>query len=171
MLEELGAVLYSGPYFASAVLAANALLACGDDQAKRDLLPGIAAGETVATLAFTEDDGSWDVDATGLAAKQSDDGWVLDGHKNFVLAGHTADLLLVAGRTAAGLSLFAVDAGAAGLTRTALAKYGPEYSTAPSSSSTMACSVNVKPAPPYSSGIAMPGRPSCSEPCAHTAAS
>ena len=120
VLEELGAVLYSGPYFAGAVLAANALLASGDEQAKRDLLPGIAAGETVATLAFTEDDGSWEVDATGLAAKQSDDGWVLDGHKNFVLAGHTADLLLVVGRTAAGLSLFAVDAGAAGLTRTAL---------------------------------------------------
>ena len=35
------------------------------------------------------------------------DGWVLDGHKSFVLDGHTADLILVvAGGT--GLSLFAV---------------------------------------------------------------
>jgi alkylation response protein AidB-like acyl-CoA dehydrogenase len=121
VLEELGAVLYGGPYLASAILAANALLAGGDDQAKRDLLPGIAAGETVATLAFTEDDGGWGIDATTLGAKQADDGWVLDGHKNFVLAGHTADLLLVVGRTPAGLSLFAVEAGASGLTRTPLA--------------------------------------------------
>ena len=120
VLEELGGVLYGGPYFSGAVLAANALLASGDERAERDLLPGIASGETSATLAFTEDDGSWDVDATTLSAKQSDDGWVLDGHKNFVLAGHTADLLLVAGRTPAGLSLFAVSGDADGLARTRL---------------------------------------------------
>ena len=57
MLEEMGAALYGGPYLASAVLAATALLASTDEQARRDLLPGIAAGDTIATLAFTEDDG------------------------------------------------------------------------------------------------------------------
>src|SRR5215831_21048983 len=63
VLEELGAALYPGPYLASAVLAATALLASTDEGAKRELLPGIASGETVATLAFTEDNGSWEPDA------------------------------------------------------------------------------------------------------------
>src|SRR5258708_7440640 len=132
VLEELGAALYPGPYLASAVLAATALLASSDDDAKRDLLPGIAGGETVATLAFTEDDGSWEPDAIRLAAtlassgqasssqassSQAGGGWVLDGHKSFVLDGHTASLILAVAKTDPGLSLFAVQADADGLTR------------------------------------------------------
>jgi alkylation response protein AidB-like acyl-CoA dehydrogenase len=113
VLEELGAALYPGPYLASAVLAATALLAGSDEAAKRDLLPGIATGSTVATLAFTEDNGSWEPDAIRLAATKDGDGWRLDGHKSFVLDGRSADLILALARTGEGLSLFAVDAGAA----------------------------------------------------------
>jgi len=120
VLEELGAALYGGPYLASAVLAATALLASSDSGARRDLLPGIAAGQTIATLAFTEDDGSWEPEAIALAAAKNGRGWVLDGHKSFVLDGHTAQLILVVARTDAGLSLFAVDGAADGLVRTAL---------------------------------------------------
>jgi alkylation response protein AidB-like acyl-CoA dehydrogenase len=120
VLEELGAALYGGPYLASGVLAATALLASTDEAARRDLLPGIASGETIATLAFTEDDGSWDPGKIRLAATKAGDDWRLDGHKSFVLDGGTAGLLLVLAVADGGLSLFAVDAGAAGLTRTAL---------------------------------------------------
>ena len=131
VLEELGAALYGGPYLASAVLAATALLSGSDEAARRDLLPGIASGQTVATLAFTEDDGSWDPAAIRLAAVPRGRGgaggradgnrWVLSGPKSFVLDGFTADLILVVAAAAAGLSLFAVEAGAAGLRRRALA--------------------------------------------------
>jgi alkylation response protein AidB-like acyl-CoA dehydrogenase len=131
VLEELGAALFTGPYLASAVLAATALLAGDDEEARKDLLPGIAAGETVATLAFTEDGGSWDPASIRLAATPDDTGWRLDGHKSFVLDGHTADLILAvaAAGTDGKLSLFAVnavnavdavDAVATGLTRHAL---------------------------------------------------
>jgi alkylation response protein AidB-like acyl-CoA dehydrogenase len=120
VLEELGAALYGGPYLASAVLAATALLAGSDEVARRDLLPGIASGQTVATLAFTEDDGSWDPAAIRLAAAGRGQGWVLDGHKSFVLDGQTAGLILVVARTDAGLSLFAVEADAPGLDRRVL---------------------------------------------------
>src|SRR6202035_5155783 len=106
-----------GPYLASGVLAATALLASPDEAARRDLLPGIASGQTVATLAFTEDDGSWDPGAIRLTASRDAagpgrDGWVVDAH--------TADLILVAAEAEPGLSLFAVEAGAAGLHRQAL---------------------------------------------------
>jgi alkylation response protein AidB-like acyl-CoA dehydrogenase len=136
VLEELGAALYGGPYLASAVLAATALLSASDEAARRELLPGIASGQTVATLAFTEDDGSWEPEAIRLTAARDGHGpdsgpdgrrdgrwdgrWVLDGHKSFVLDGHTADLILVLAAAAPGLSLFAVDPGAAGLDRRVL---------------------------------------------------
>jgi alkylation response protein AidB-like acyl-CoA dehydrogenase len=121
IFEEMGAALLCAPYFATVALAANALLSSGDERAKKDLLPGIASGETIATLALTEDTGRWDLDGVTLAATGKGGEWKLDGHKMFVIDGHTADLILVAGRTAKGVSLFAVESGAAGLTRTPLA--------------------------------------------------
>ena len=121
VLEEMGAALYGGPYLASAVLAATALLSATDEVAQRELLPGIASGQTVATLAFTEDDGSWEPEAIRLAARRDGPGgWRLDGHKSFVLDGHAADLILVVAAGESGLSLFAVDPGAYGLDRRVL---------------------------------------------------
>jgi alkylation response protein AidB-like acyl-CoA dehydrogenase len=120
VLEEMGRALLCAPYFATVALAANALLASGDDAAKKEFLPGIAAGSTIAALAFTEDSGRWDEAGITMTATKSGDGYTLEGHKSFVLDGHTADLLLVAARTGTGVSLFAVDGRAPGLTRTPL---------------------------------------------------
>src|SRR5690242_2754385 len=117
VLEEMGAALDGGPYLASAVLAATALLASPDEGARGELLPPIASGDTVATLAFTEDDGSWDPAAIRLSAVKDGAGWRLDGHKSFVLDGGTAGLILVVAATDAGLSLFAVAREATGLRR------------------------------------------------------
>ena len=121
VLEEMGAALLCAPYLSTVALAANALLSCGDESAKKDLLPGIAAGETIATLALTEDSGRWDLDGVTMSATGSGDGWQLQGTKMFVLDGHTANLVLVAARTGKGVSLFAVEGDASGLTRTPLA--------------------------------------------------
>ena len=120
VLEEMGAALLCAPFFSSVALAANALLTSGDDEAKKSFLPGIAAGETIATLAITEDNGKWDFGGIECKAAKSGDGWVLDGHKMFVIDGHVANLIIVAARTSAGVSLFAVQDDAAGLTRTPL---------------------------------------------------
>jgi alkylation response protein AidB-like acyl-CoA dehydrogenase len=120
VLEEMGAALLCAPFFSTVALAANALLTSGDDDAKKNYLPGIASGETIATLAITEDNGKWDFSGIELAAEKSGDGWVLNGHKMFVLDGHVADLIVVAARTGAGISLFAVPGDASGLTRTPL---------------------------------------------------
>jgi alkylation response protein AidB-like acyl-CoA dehydrogenase len=121
VLEEMGRSLLCAPYFATIALAANAILTSGDDAAKKELLPGIATGDTIATLAFTEDNGRWDEGGITTTATRAGDGWTLDGHKMFVLDGHVANLLVVAARTPAGLGLFAVEGDAPGLTRTPLA--------------------------------------------------
>jgi alkylation response protein AidB-like acyl-CoA dehydrogenase len=117
VLEEMGSALLCAPFFSSVALAANALLTSGDDEAKKSFLPGIASGETIATLAITEDNGKWDFGGIECKAEKKGDGWVLDGHKMFVIDGHVANLIIVAARTKAGVSLFAVQDDAAGLTR------------------------------------------------------
>ncbi len=120
VLEEMGAALLCAPYFSTVALATNALLTSGDEEAKAAYLPGIAAGETIATLAITEPSGKWELDAIELPATSTTEGWVLNGTKRFVIDGHLASLILVAARTDAGLSLFAVEHDAAGLTKTPL---------------------------------------------------
>jgi alkylation response protein AidB-like acyl-CoA dehydrogenase len=121
VLEEMGKTLVCAPYFSTVVLAANTLLQAGDEAAKKEYLPGIASGETVATLAFTEPSGKWDESGIEATATGSGDTRKLSGTKMFVLDGHTADLIIVAARTPKGVSLFAVNGDAAGLTRTPLA--------------------------------------------------
>ncbi|MEU9324385.1 acyl-CoA dehydrogenase family protein [Streptomyces canus] len=122
VFEEAGRALLGGPYFATVALAAEALLRCADEQARHDFLPGIASGETVATLALTEDSGRWDEQGIRLTAvREGAGGWRLTGVKSYVPDGHLADLLLVAARTPSGISLLAVETvGTPGLTRTAL---------------------------------------------------
>ena len=122
VLEEMGRALLCAPYFASVVLAANAILNAGSEDQKQELLPGIAAGETVATLAFTENNGLWDSAGVALTATPAGDGYRLSGVKSFVLDGHTADLIIVLARApgssgATGLSFFSVRGDAAGLDR------------------------------------------------------
>jgi alkylation response protein AidB-like acyl-CoA dehydrogenase len=121
VLEEMGAALLCAPYFSTVALGTNAILASGDEVAAKQWLGSIASGETIATLAITEDSGRWDLDGITTRATKKDGSWVLDGHKSFVIDGHTAGLVVVAARTDAGLSLFAVESDASGLTRTPLA--------------------------------------------------
>jgi alkylation response protein AidB-like acyl-CoA dehydrogenase len=115
VLEEMGAALLCAPFFSTVVLGANAILTSGDDAAKAKYLPGIAAGETIATLAISEDNGRPEFDAIETSATQAGDSWNLTGAKSFVIDGHIADLILVAANTPKGLSLFAVEKGAPGL--------------------------------------------------------
>ncbi|MEB8327383.1 acyl-CoA/acyl-ACP dehydrogenase [Dietzia kunjamensis] len=118
--EELGRRLTPSPMLGSAVLAAQAVLATGDDAACARLLPGIAAGEQAA-LCWAGLDG-W---ATpGVRAQVTDaDVATLNGTAHHVLGADTATTLLVVavtGDTAPfeTVGLFEVPADAAGVTVT-----------------------------------------------------
>ena len=87
VLEEMGRVLLCAPFFSTAVLATTALLACGDDAARKALLPAIAAGETIATLAVLEEHGDWSEQSVTTTATPRGDGWTLDGVKSYVIDG------------------------------------------------------------------------------------
>lgn len=117
VLEEMGRALLCAPFF-SGVVASLAVMHSGDDAAKAAYLPGIASGETIATLAYTEENGKWDESA--ITATADADGKIT-GTKSFVIDGATASLLIVAAKSAAGTSLYAVQGDDAGVTATALA--------------------------------------------------
>ena len=124
VLEEMGRTLMCAPYLSTVVLATGALLHLDDEAARKDHLPGIAAGETIATVAVMEESGRWDPADVAATATRGAAGWELRGTKMFVLDGLVADLVLVAARTGDGaesaVSLFAVDGTAPGLTRSAM---------------------------------------------------
>src|SRR3954464_1810471 len=120
ILEEQGRRLLAAPYFSTVVLAASTLLLSGDDAAKKDYLPGIASGETIATLAFTESNGRWDEEGITLQASGSGSDVKLNGERLFVTEGALPGLLIVAAKGGAGVSLYAVQGDAAGLTPTSL---------------------------------------------------
>src|SRR5919106_941173 len=59
VLEEMGRALLCAPFFSTVCLAANAILAAGTEEQKADLLPHLASGDRIATLALTEPAGRW----------------------------------------------------------------------------------------------------------------
>ncbi|MEX5637025.1 acyl-CoA dehydrogenase family protein [Parafrankia sp. FMc2] len=129
-LGEAGRVLLCGPLLSTSI-AIQALLAADDPDAAAAHLPSLAAGTTIGSLAAREQRRDWDA-APATLATPGPDGWTLTGRKDWVLDGHTAQLLIVTATagtdvTAEGpaTSLFLVDAGAAGLSARPLGTVDP----------------------------------------------
>jgi alkylation response protein AidB-like acyl-CoA dehydrogenase len=118
VMEELGRALYCGPFLSSAVLAATALTAAGDESAARTYLPALCAGSLLATVA---DDRLLGGRGLPLPAARPDAGTVrITGRAGFVLDGHIADILVVSARHGDETGLYLVDTRAAGTTTTLL---------------------------------------------------
>lgn len=125
VMEEMGRALLVSPFLSTAVLVPG-LLAETRDAAECDaVLPRIAAGDLIATAAFAEDGSARLPDPIATSAGLIGDAWHLTGYKHFVLDGLSAQLVYVLAVTDAGPSVFAVDAGAPGLTVTPLTTVDP----------------------------------------------
>jgi alkylation response protein AidB-like acyl-CoA dehydrogenase len=120
VMEEIGRTLMPSPFLATAVLAASALARGGSAAQKSEHLPKIAQGSLLAALAIDEGAKHRPLQ-TAMQAVRSGNGFKLNGAKAFVLDGHTADLLIVAARSAGapgerdGLTLFLVHPKAKGM--------------------------------------------------------
>jgi alkylation response protein AidB-like acyl-CoA dehydrogenase len=114
VMEEIGRTLMPSPFLSTAVLAASALSRGGSAAQKSEHLPKIADGSLLASLAIDEGAKHRPLQ-TAMQAVRSGNGFKLNGAKAFVVDGHTADLLIVAARSAGspgepdGLTLFLVD--------------------------------------------------------------
>ncbi len=120
--EELGRVLAPEPFLAAVVLAGGLVADAGSGAQRTDVLGKLAEGELVPALAHLEPGGRWSTTATAVTATESGDGWTLDGVKEPVPHGASADLLVVSaalppGGTGRGTGLFLVDPSVEGVTR------------------------------------------------------
>jgi alkylation response protein AidB-like acyl-CoA dehydrogenase len=118
LFEELGRGPVPGPFFSSGVLGVLAVLEAASEAQRRAILPGVARGETVLTVALTEPNASWGPQGVTLRAQRLDGRYRLDGVKLFVSDATAATHLVVAIRTGDGpgeLGLLLVDARAPGV--------------------------------------------------------
>jgi alkylation response protein AidB-like acyl-CoA dehydrogenase len=128
ILEEMGQALLPGPFFATAILGAVTVAAGGSAAQKREILPRIADGSLLVTLAALEESGLHDASGIALEATRKGSDFSLRGEKSFVPDAAIADWLVVAARTTPAkrepqreITLFLVERGAPGLSVTPLA--------------------------------------------------
>lgn len=121
VMEAIGRGLALEPYLATVVLGGNLLRLAGHTA----LIPGVIDGSRRLALAHGERQARYDLFDVGTFARKTVAGWMLEGDKSPVLAGDSAQTMIVSARTsgdrrdAAGITLFLVDAGAPGLSRRA----------------------------------------------------
>lgn len=128
VMEECGRTLTASPLFSTAVLGAGAILHGGSEAQKNELLPLVAAGELLLSVAL-EESAHHNPYLISTTAKKAGDSYQVSGKKNFVLDGHIANHIIVVARTSGdegdreGLTLVLVDADAKGIqiTRTIMA--------------------------------------------------
>lgn len=122
VMNGLGHGLVVEPFLSSAVFATWLLRLAGDASQQADLLPTLAAGESIAGVAHTEPNARYELTRVETRATRKGDQYVLNGHKAHVLGGSAANILLVSARTAGeatsenGISLFLVSRNMPGLT-------------------------------------------------------
>src|SRR2546428_8810366 len=121
LLEEFGRALGPGPFISAVVLGGIPIMEAGTEQQKNWVLPKIASGELIMTMALTEPSAKWTADGVQLEAKKDRNDYVLNGTKLFVPDAHVSDRMIVVARTAKGakpedgITLFFVDSTADGV--------------------------------------------------------
>jgi alkylation response protein AidB-like acyl-CoA dehydrogenase len=123
VMEEMGRVVLPSPFIWT-VMFAEAIKRSASDNQKSALLPKIASGDLIATVAYLEPSALWSADGIAMTARKDGAGYVLNGTKLFVNDAHIADCMLVAARTEItgnrGITLFALEAKRTGMAITRL---------------------------------------------------
>ena len=120
ILEEAGKTLTPSPLFSTGVLGASLLTLGGNDSQKQTYLPQIVDGTLTTALALEENNrhAPYSIDTQ---AKKNGDQFIISGCKNFVIDGHSSNLLIVAARTEgsvndeSGITLFLVNSDSQGV--------------------------------------------------------
>jgi len=116
--EELGRSLAPTPHFVSCILSAGAINLAGSEDQKKELLPKIASGEAIVSVAWLEPKNGFGPKGVQVRAERDGDDYVLTGSKWHVAFGKAATHFLVVARTGVGegdLDLLLVDASSPGI--------------------------------------------------------
>ncbi len=131
MFEENGRAAFDSPLFCT-LLGTLAILEGGSEEQKKELLPKVASGELILTVAAEELRVSYDPRFITVPAAATANGYVIRGSKQFVPYASVADCILVAARTTAspgdeeGITVLMVDGKSSGITFTELETIAPD---------------------------------------------
>jgi len=117
VMEQLGRGLVLEPFMSTVVLGGGLIRDVGSAEQQADILPKIIAGECRMALAHHEEGARYELDYVQAKATGSGQSLKISGKKLVVLDGAVADLFIVSAREGSGISLFVVDAKAAGVKR------------------------------------------------------
>lgn len=121
LMEQMGRRLLCSPFFATVGLAAQVLMAVGNEAARQQYLPAIAAGELTATVALAGQGMDWQPESVNATVTAEH---LLNGRFNIVADGASADLLILPAREASGgIALYALPATLSGITRAPLKNF------------------------------------------------
>jgi alkylation response protein AidB-like acyl-CoA dehydrogenase len=132
LLEEMGQACLPGPFFSTVVLGGLAIMAAGTEAQKGEILPKIAKGDLILSLALMEPNARYDAEGVRTRATADKGDYVINGTKLFVENAHVADYILSVVRTGEGktpeegLTLFFVDSKSGGIRSSLLKTLAPD---------------------------------------------
>jgi alkylation response protein AidB-like acyl-CoA dehydrogenase len=94
-LEEIGRYLVPVPFLSTVILGGMSILYGGSEEQKQTLLPKIANGELILTMALTEPDPIYSVSGIKIGATREGNSYLINGIKVFIPSAHIADYLVV----------------------------------------------------------------------------
>lgn len=121
ILEEMGRSCLPGPFFSTVVLGGSTLLEAASEEQKRELLPDLACGRLLLTLALTEPSVAYAPGGVKVRAASSGGEFTIEGVKLFIPDAHVSDYLICVARTGdtshpgEGITLFLLDSGSPGI--------------------------------------------------------
>jgi len=132
VFEEIGRNILPSPYFATAVLGSPPIAEAGSEELKKEILPRVATGEAILTMALTEPSAGYTADCVELEAEDRGDSFVLNGTKLFVEFASASDYMVVVARTGSGgdpedgITLLLVESNSPGIKIDAFATTGTD---------------------------------------------
>ena len=121
LMEQFGKGLVLEPFLANVVLGGGSIKRGASQEIKDSILPSLIDGSLQITLAYAEEQSRFDIEDIATAAREENDGFIINGKKSMVLNAESADKIVVVARTSGsqvdeeGISLFVVDADAEGI--------------------------------------------------------
>lgn len=115
IMQEFGRALVLEPFLGVGVLALQTLVALPRGDMRDTLVAGIISGDLQVALAHGEPASRGEVDHCTSVARQTNEGWTIDGEKSLIPGGAMASRFLVSACCAGGVALYLVDADAPGV--------------------------------------------------------
>ena len=129
LLEEMGKVMFPGPFFSTVIGGGLTLLIGGNEQQKQIFIPKICEGKLIVSIAINEPNSYWDPGSINTISKEFGDKYIINGIKSFVDNAYISDYIIIAAKTGPSdndISLFIAPSKSDGIKQTLLKTIGSD---------------------------------------------